>query len=135
MRHRAEPSVAVVDRDPTNCLLLREVCTLSVWHVVGCAHDPREGMALLARTRPDCLITDYKFDGPMTGLDLIVQAKRLMPRLYTLVLTGWDTKEVAAQVTAFPPDRVLRKPVPPHELMNVLQAVQSKMNLIRINAV
>lgn len=135
MRQRSVPSVAVVDRDPMNCLLLREVCSLSAWHVVGCAHEPREGMALVARTRPDCLITDYKFEGPMTGLHLIAQAKELMPKLYALVLTGWDIKEVAAQVTAFPPDRVLRKPVPPHELMNVLQAVQVRMNTIRINAV
>ena len=135
MRKEAVPSVAVVDRDQTNCMLLREICTAGSWSFAGCAHDVKEGMALLARMRPNCLITDYKFDGAGSGLDLIVQAKRLLPDLFTVMLTGWDINDVAAHVTEFQPDRILRKPVPPHILMDLLEGLHGKIEVIRINAV
>lgn len=135
MRQGTVPSVVVVDRDPTNCLLLREICQASAWEVAGCAHDVQEGMELLARTRPSCLITDYKFDGVATGLDLIVDAKRLQPGLFTVMLTGWDINDIAAHVTTHQPDRILRKPVPPHALMNLLEGIYGRIDVIRINAV
>ena len=135
MRKGTVPSVAVVDRDTTNCLLLQEICTAGAWSFAGCAHDITEGMALLARTRPNCLITDYRFDGPGTGLDLIVEAKRLIPNLFTVMLTGWDINDVAAHVISIQPDRILRKPVPPHVLMDLLGGLHERVEMIRINAV
>lgn len=135
MRRITGPSIAVVDRDPTNCMLLREVCQAGGWSVAGCAHDVHEGAALLARTRPDCLITDYKFEGHATGLDLLARVKPLLPELFTVMLTGWDINDVAAHVTAHQPDRILRKPVPPHALMNLLEGVYGKLDLVRIKAV
>ena len=135
MRKGIVPSVAVVDRDQSNCLLLREICNAGSWNFAGCAHDIDEGMALLARMRPTCLITDYKFNGPGTGLDLIAKAKRLIPNLFTVMLTGWDINDVAAHITAVQPDRILRKPVPPHTVMNLLEGLHARMDVIRINAV
>lgn len=129
------PSVAVVDRDPTNCHLLREICQASAWSWAGCAPDVREGMALMARTRPDCLITDYKFDGAATGLDLIAQAKHHIPHLFTVMLTGWDINDVAAHVTSFQPDRILRKPVAPHVLMELLESVHGSGRQIGLKAI
>ena len=135
MGKRRVPSVAVVDQDPTNCLLLKEICQAGVWDVAGCAHDVAEGATLIARTRPDCLITEYKFAGTANGLELIAQAKRLVPRIFTVMLTAWDINDVAAHVTAHQPDRILRKPVPPHVLMELLDSVSSRIQVIRINAV
>lgn len=111
----------MVDRDPTNCHLLREVGQAGGYLPVGCAHDINEGIALLVRTRPDCLILDYKFDGVATGLDLLARVKPLLPNLFTVMLTGWDINDVAAHVTTFQPDRILRKPVAPHALIALLE--------------
>lgn len=135
MRDGTVPRVAVVDRDTTNCLLLREIAHAAAWDVAGSAHTVADGLALIARTRPDCLITDYKFDGARTGLDLIASGRGLLPRLFTVMLTGWDINDIAAHVSAHQPDRILRKPVPPHMLMNLLQSVHSTVNIVRINAV
>jgi len=118
------PSVAVVDRDATNCMLLREICQASAWEVAGCAESVEEGLALVARARPACLVTEYKFDGLETGLDLIARSKRIVPGVITVLLTAWDINDVAARVTHHPPDRILRKPVPPHVLMDLLERVQ-----------
>ena len=59
MRSIGTASVAVVDSDYTNCLLLREICQAGAWDVTGYAHDAADGLSLVARTRPSFLITDY----------------------------------------------------------------------------
>lgn len=133
MRMEAVPRVAVVDRDLSNCMLLREICHASAWEIAGCAHDAADGMALIARTRPHCLITDYKFEGPLTGLDLIANAKRLLPHLFTVLLTGWDINDVAAHVTTHAPERILRKPVPPHAVTSLLESIYGRIELIRLD--
>ena len=135
MGKRSVPCVVVVDPDPTNCMLLREICQAGAWNVAGCAHDVAEGAALIARTRPQCLITEYKFGAGPTGLDLIAQSKRMLPHLFTVMLTAWDINDVAAHITAAPPDRILRKPMPPHMLMELLEGVYGRVNVIRIDAV
>lgn len=135
MGERTVPSVAVVDGDSTNCMLLREICHAGAWQVAGCAYDVAEGLALVTRTRPDCLITEYKFGGEATGLELIARAKRLVPALFTVMVTGWDINDIAMHVTAHQPDRILRKPVPPHVLMELLDSVHGRIEHIRVHAV
>lgn len=135
MRQRTMPSVAVVDQDATNCMLLREICRANAWQVAGCENDVAKGLALVARTHPDCLITEYKFAGAATGLELIAAAKRLVPDLFTVMVTGWDINDIATHVTAHQPDRLLRKPVPPHVLMELLESIYGRIDRIRINAV
>lgn len=128
-------TLAVVDPDPTNCMLLREIGLASGWSVAGCAQSVPEGMALLARSRPSCLITDYRFGDGATGLDLISKAKSLRPLMFTVVLTGWDINDVAAHVIEHAPDRILRKPVPPHLLMDMLEGIAPRAEVIRLKAV
>ena len=135
MRTGTLPIVAVVDRDTTNCMLLREICQASAWRVAGCAESVEEGLALVVRTRPACLITEYKFDGAETGLDLIARAKRAVPGLITVLLTAWDINDVAAHVARHPPDRILRKPVPPHMLMDLLESVHGQIEGARVSPV
>lgn len=124
---RMIPSVAVVDRDATACMLMREICQSGGWNVVGCAHDANEAMPLLSRARPICLITGYNFDATATGLHLIHHARRLLPGLFTIIYTGWDINDVAAHITTDTPDRILRKPMPPHQLLELLDGVQSRV--------
>lgn len=135
MRNASVPRLAIVDPDPTNCLLLREIGLASGWSVTGWADSVAEGLALVARVRPDCLITDFHYEGAQTGLDLIARAKRIAPNLFTVILTGWNINDVATRVAGTPPDRILRKPVPPHFIMNMLDAITDKVPSIRINAV
>ena len=135
MSKRTEPAVAIVDPDRNTCLLLREICHARAWNVVGCAQDFHEGLELIAQTRPAYLITEYKFQGWGTGLDLLAQAKRLMPDLFAILLTGWDINDVAAHVTSDQPDRILRKPVPPHMLMDLLEGIEERAEHIRIEMI
>ena len=132
---RTVPTVAIADPDRMTCLLLNEICQAGGWTVTGMAQDVHDGMALIARTRPAYLITEYKFEASNTGLDLIAQARRLLPDLFSILLTGWDINDVAAHVTLHQPDRILRKPVPPHMLMDLLEGIEERLQQIRIEAI
>ena len=139
MRTGTMPRVAVVDSDSTNCKLMREICHVGGWDVAGWANNVDEGLDIVARTGPACLITDYDF-GSLgqpggTGLDLIARAKSLKPDLFTIMITGWDINDVAAHVRKHQPDRILRKPVPPHLLMNLLKRIYTEVDVIRVRAV
>lgn len=116
----------MADRDVGGRLLLREICQSCGWHVTGSSQTVSDAMTVIARTRPHCLITGYRFDGDDTGLDLINQARRLSPGLFTMLYTGWDINDVAAQITVTTPDRILRKPMPPHRLVDLLTNLQSR---------
>lgn len=131
----AAKTLVVVDPDQMNCMLLREIGLASGWSVAGCAQTVPAGMALLARARPDCLITDYRFGDGASGLDLVATAKSLRPMMFTVVLTGWNINDVAANVATQAPDRILKKPVPPHVLMNMLDGLGPRSEVIRLKAV
>lgn len=135
MHQGTVPTVVFVDPDRTNCKLLGEICVAGGWSVVGTAHDIHEAAAMIAQARPAYLITEYKFHDIATGLDLIAQAKRMLPGITTIMMTGWDINDVATHVTAHQPDRILRKPVPPHVLMDLLESLHGRVEVIKIDAV
>ncbi|WP_375291961.1 response regulator [Qipengyuania sp.] len=139
MRSATKPSVVVVDSDPINCRLMREICLVAGWEPAGCAGNMEEGLALVAGARPECLITDYDFGNggscEGTGLDLIEKAKLNLPHLFTILATGWDINELAVRMQTQQPDRILRKPVPPHQLMKLLENVHGQVEVVRIRAV
>lgn len=51
------------------------------------------------------------------------------------MLTGWDINDVATHVTVFQPDRILRKPVPTHFLIEMLEGVYGRLNKGLVEAV
>lgn len=71
------------------------------WRSIGIgevltAKSGREALGLVREQKPEIMITDIKMD-EMTGLDLIEQAKKLVPGIRVLVLTGYDDFEYARQ--------------------------------------
>ena len=50
------------------------------------------------------------------------------------MLTGWDINDVAANVATHQPDRMLRKPLPPHRLMELLDRIYPRIEEQRLFA-
>jgi len=60
------------------------------------AKSGEEALEIIRKHKPEILITDIKMD-EMSGLDLIDSAKKFVPQIRVLVLTGYDKFEYARQ--------------------------------------
>jgi PAS domain S-box-containing protein len=109
----------LIDDDPavrqTLASLLRAAGHTVIEAVGGAA-----GLALLAQTPVDCLLTDLGMP-EMTGWDVARAAKAHSPALPVVLLTGWDEQHVARDATGQGVvDRVLGKPFRLGELLSVI---------------
>ena len=60
------------------------------------AKSGEEALDIIREHKPEILITDIRM-GEMSGLDLIDSAKKFVPEIRVLVLTGYDNFEYARQ--------------------------------------
>ena len=115
--------VAIVEDDPIMSLLLEEVCKAAGYQVVGSLAAAHRALPMLERECPDYLLIDFKLSGRGTGLDLIEQVKQRWPTMATIMITGWDINDIARQMHAAQPDRILRKPIQPDTLVSVMESL------------
>ncbi|MBV8455310.1 MAG: response regulator [Acetobacteraceae bacterium] len=101
----------VVDDDP----MVREVLVHELESIGYEVADASDGLAALARIdageKPNLLVTDYAMPG-MNGWTLIEEARRRLPDLPAVLLTGYAEQAVAHTMVL--PDqttRLLRKPI------------------------
>lgn len=90
--------VLIVDDEKLIRLGMRRAipwCSIGIGEVFV-AKSGREALDIIRDQKPEILITDIKMD-EMTGLDLIDQAKKFVPEMRVLVLTGHDDFEYARQ--------------------------------------
>ena len=112
--------ICIVEDDLVMAWMLEEICRNAGHNVIGRAPTARSAMRFIELERPDCLLLDYNLAGDHDGLELLEQAKRMLPWLFTILITGWDINDIAARMGAIPPDRILRKPVAPETLVTIL---------------
>ena len=103
--------------------LLEEVCRSSGHQTVGTAPTAGSAIPLIERERPDCLLLDYMLEGERDGLELLRQAKDILPSLFTIMITGWDVNDIAGRMGTIQPDRILRKPLHTDTLVAILNSV------------
>jgi signal transduction histidine kinase/ActR/RegA family two-component response regulator len=94
---------------------------------VARAHDAAAALALLeGGLRPDALVTDFAMPGGLDGLELVEAARRRLPRLAVVLVTG-HVGDAAAErlelVERGGPFALLRKPVAPERLLDCLGRV------------
>ena len=112
--------IGIVEDDTVMAWLLEEVCRTSGHQIVGTAPAAGEAIPLLERERPDCLLLDYMLDGDRDGLELLRQAKGILPSLFTIMITAWDVNDIAGRMGVIQPDRILRKPIHTDTLVTIL---------------
>jgi CheY-like chemotaxis protein len=101
----------------TTAALLRDL-----GHQVVEAEDATRGLALLVEADGafDLVITDYAMPR-ISGTELIVKAREIVPRLPAIIITGYAD---ANQIARKPDDVVvIAKPFTPEEMKHTLQRV------------
>jgi FixJ family two-component response regulator len=111
-------TVFVVDDDVSVRNSLRRLLTSEGYDVVVCG-SAAEFLALPARPRPSCLVTDLRMPGT-TGLDLQEMLRRSGRELPIIVSSGQADAATAARVRAAGAVRFLVKPF---DVMDLFAAV------------
>ena len=108
--------VLVVEDDQDTALFLRHVLEGQGQFEVTHTPDPAMALALVVDEPWDLVVTDVELPG-MSGLELIVALRRLVPALPVLIITS---REAGAHGTDSP---VLIKPLRVEELLSTVTAL------------
>ncbi|MBA2661444.1 MAG: response regulator [Bradymonadaceae bacterium] len=124
-----EPTVLLVEDDDNVRELLAAVLRASGYDVIELG-DGIEALNYLAASsvyhdalpRPDLIISDIQMP-TFTGLDLLAGMRESRPRPPIILFTGHNDPELHAEAYRLGADRVLRKPLSPEVLVQVVREV------------
>ena len=95
--------------------------------LAGEAPDGEMALSLMQEILPDILITDVRMPF-MDGIELSRQAKKQMPWIKIVILSGHDEFEYAKQAIAIGVEDYLLKPVTSANLMETLTEISSRID-------
>ncbi len=101
--------VLIVDDEPS----YRDSLALILSHEkyeVRTAMDSRTALDTLDDFMPDVLIVDWMLRDKMNGIEVAESFLKANPKLQTIVITGYPTTELAAQVKRVHAAQILIKP-------------------------
>ena len=95
----------------------------------GEAGDGEMALPLIRQVKPDVLITDIRMPF-MDGLALSELVSREFPEIKIVIISGYDDFEYARQAISIGVDRYLLKPITKKALLDVLEAISSRISTI-----
>jgi signal transduction histidine kinase/CheY-like chemotaxis protein len=131
-----EGTVLVVDDEPGIVRLCQRLLTRAGFEVLT-STQPQEGLALLEQQAVDLLLVDIRMPG-MSGFQVTDQARKRLPDLAVVIMTGFGTVEIAIQALQRGADGLILKPFAGAELVQsvtrALQESQNKRDITRLRA-
>jgi two-component system cell cycle response regulator/two-component system cell cycle response regulator DivK len=120
---RAQATVLVVEDNPVNLILARELLTAGGYRVVV-ATSGEEAEQLIARQLPDLVLMDIRLPG-VDGLTLVrrLRAAPSTARLPIIALTAQAMAGDEAEAIAAGCDGYLSKPIKRGELLQAIESV------------
>lgn len=129
--------ILVVDDEEIVRAVIREVLERPGWYLVE-AEDGEQAIGLILKEPFDLLIADKNLPG-ITGLDVIRRAKASDPRMGTLLVTAFASRESAEEALALGIDDYLRKPFDMSDLeakvLEALERREQRANLTEVEPV
>lgn len=96
--------------------------------------DGKSALELIARKRPDAVITDLKMPG-MTGMELLQQARAIDDALPVVLMTAYGAVETAVEAMKLGAFDYITKPFEGDELVIAVKRAIEHARLLRENAV
>jgi DNA-binding response OmpR family regulator len=117
-------TILVLDDEPDAAVLIQKVlCRLG--HEVS-AFDEEEDAIAFARSRSvELAILDIKLK-KMSGVDVLVELKKINPAMRAMMLTGYPTVETARKTLALGADQYCLKPIEIGELKSRVASILGK---------
>jgi len=98
------------------------------------ASNGEDALGVIARDRPDVVVTDLKMPG-MTGLELLERISQLDDELPVVLMTAFGTIETAVEAMRFGAFDYVTKPFEGDELIITIKRALRHVGLVRENAV
>ncbi|OXM14908.1 response regulator transcription factor [Paenibacillus herberti] len=126
--------VLLVDDEPFIVEGLQDAIDWSAYEleVAGTAGSGKAALELLKQRPADLLVTDITMPG-MTGLELIREARKLLPELKVIILSGYNEFDYLKEGMSLGIENYLLKPVNFQELRSTLSATIAKLNAAPTN--
>ena len=131
---QAEPeqyTLLIVDDDPLSLGLLKEVLADECLTVIT-ASDGAEAIALLHSHPVDVIVTDLQMPN-MGGLELLREARRHIPHILVIIVTGYASLETALEAIKSGAYDYVTKPFQIEEMRITVHNVLDRVRLVRAN--
>lgn len=124
--HHRNARVLVVDDEPAACKLLSII--LQPDYSTLMASNGADALAAMQRERFDAVISDLQMPG-MSGMELLIEARRRHPYIAFLVTTGVDDVDVGVRAMRSGADDYLVKPLVENVVLASLERALEKRQL------
>ena len=114
--------ILIVDDEPSYRDSLDLILSYEDYEVRTAA-DGVAGLEVAGSFVPDVLIVDWMLRGNMNGLDVTKTLLESNPHMRTIVITGYATPRLVAQVEGIGGAQVLAKPFGVDEILAALESV------------
>lgn len=122
-----KPSVLVVD-DETGILDSLNILLRNEGFVPRTAHGGKAGLAAIAETRPDIVLTDVRMPN-VTGVEILAAARQSDPDVPVILMTAQATLQSAMQAVNEGAFYYIQKPFRNDELIAILRRAAEHRNL------
>ena len=97
------------------------------FEMAGAVGNAMEALELIKKTPVDVLLTDISMP-EMTGLELIHQARKILPGLKAVVISGYSEFDYAREAIELKVENYILKPVVPDELSKTLTSLIGQLD-------
>jgi CheY-like chemotaxis protein len=95
-------------------------------HHVLSTHSSLVALELLSEFKPDLLISDFSLPGELTGADICLNAREVVPEAASIIITGMPLKDILDICKEAQPLAVLQKPVDYDRISRVIDRLVLK---------
>lgn len=123
MSQKAErKKVLVVDDDPLNCEVLRELLSAEGYQV-EVALSGQEALEVSGVQRPHIVLLDLSMPGK-SGLETLRELKSTLPEAALIMLSGLHEEELASKAKDEGAAGYISKPIHPGRLMEIISGLE-----------
>ena len=122
-----KPKILIVDDDTGIRDLLKAALTRDIESEIQEAGDGDTALKLLDKGRFDLILLDIKMRG-ISGIDVLKKTKQAHPETDILVLSGWDSQQVATEVLKAGAIDYIPKPSPINVICDKVREILKKKN-------
>lgn len=125
-----KPKILVVDDEPDVRQRLSNIISKRIDSDVETAASGEEALEKLKQEAFDLALLDIKMPG-LSGIDVIKKAAQFTPRTKIVVITGYDSEEIASEALKHGAVDYLTKPQTPESLVLKLKSILAQKDKLK----